>query len=299
MAYPSIPNAVITLTDIVLTPTFWLSIAASWLGSLLLFPVCHFQQWVNSRLVALWRLICMKKGLTGRWLAVYSMNNSPSSLRYELAHIYQLGGGEIRGKIADESTKHKYHFVGRRIANEIIAHYWLNDESEDIGAIRLTLDAYYNRADGSLIVYDSAVKRISSDIKYSLRRLPPFWQIMSFTTVRSSTIHNRGVFSLKRFSEGDTIGRIRLGKELEQGTHTIAIKGRHYDTNPPYRFLNHSCAPNAEVRYRDGKKLDVVAISDILPQDEITINYQSLKESISNEIKECQCPQCKRQRGVS
>jgi SET domain. len=270
-----------------------MSVAASWLGSLLLFPVLPLQQWINARVASLWRLAFARDGLTGRWVSVYSMTNTQDKMRYEKTRVMQLVGGDIRGRIIDNTTHSRYQFVGRRIANDIIAHYWFNDESNDIGTIRLTIDHYNKRADGLLTVQDSAQRRIRN-IRYSLRRLNPMWKIFARAEVRSSPIHERGVFALKMFKEGGKIGVIKFGREKEQGSHTLAVDGHHYDTQKPFRFLNHSCEPNAKINCKGGKKrVEVIALRDIVPQDEITINYHTLQEHISQYIGKCSCPKCK------
>jgi len=47
-------------------------------------------------------------------------------------------------------------------------------------------------------------------------------------------------------------------------------------TNSPARYINHCCLPNAEARIErqdDGKHIMMYALRDILPEEEITIDY--------------------------
>lgn len=76
--------------------------------------------------------------------------------------------------------------------------------------------------------------------------------------------------------------------------------GRHLEVPPPdrdrhredlsdhhpWRFLNHSCAPNAAVRGRD-----VLATRDVLPGEEITFDYETTEWELADPFP-CRCTHC-------
>ena len=88
--------------------------------------------------------------------------------------------------------------------------------------------------------------------------------------VDDSQIHGKGLFAKDHIVQGEVIG-IANGEHTEQdGPHVLWLtdeSGFHVQCN--MRFINHSDEPNAV--YYD--TLEVCAIRDITPGEEITHNY--------------------------
>jgi len=90
---------------------------------------------------------------------------------------------------------------------------------------------------------------------------------------RTSPVHGRGVFALRRFREGQYIGTFEGSPTTKDGTYVLwvieddgsetGIRGEN-----DLRFLNHSRRPNAELRADD-----LHALRNIQPGAEICIHY--------------------------
>ena len=82
---------------------------------------------------------------------------------------------------------------------------------------------------------------------------------------------NKGVFATKDFGKDDFIGFFE-GNSIEKPTEYSVQFGENYHIEPllktPFRFLNHSCEPNAYFRGRN-----LYAINDIKTECQITIDY--------------------------
>ena len=91
--------------------------------------------------------------------------------------------------------------------------------------------------------------------------------------VDESTIHGKGLFAKSHIPAGEVIG-IASGEQTdEDGPHVLWINdeiGFHVQCD--MRFINHSEEPNA--CYYD--TLEVCAIRDIAPGEEITHNYEGI-----------------------
>lgn len=104
--------------------------------------------------------------------------------------------------------------------------------------------------------------------------------VLPMVQVGPSTI-GTGVFAARQFRKGQLIGEIRgqIIHGLDDVTsYCIELdETRSLEPDAPFRFLNHSCEPNAEVFSWDepGEK-DVVylqALRTIRPGEELTIDY--------------------------
>jgi len=104
--------------------------------------------------------------------------------------------------------------------------------------------------------------------------------------VRDSKIHGKGIFSRSFIPKDDLVIVIRGDvidgnecerREDEEDNVYIFWNGDdcYIDTNNhgKIRFINHDCDPNSEVMDRDEETLNLVAIKDIYPDEEITIDY--------------------------
>lgn len=101
--------------------------------------------------------------------------------------------------------------------------------------------------------------------------------------VKPSGIEGLGLYAGRRYHAGERIHRIIVLREItadsplreelgERFDHCDYPDGRVVLIGFPSRHLNHSCDPNAYLRY-DGNDSDVVARQPIEAGDEITIDY--------------------------
>jgi SET domain-containing protein len=102
---------------------------------------------------------------------------------------------------------------------------------------------------------------------------------------RESAIDGTGLFAGQAIRKGTRIARY-VGERIDKGEANRRCEaGNHFiftlddawdiDGNVPenlVRFANHSCAPNCE-SVVEGDEVWVVAIRDIVAQEEITYNY--------------------------
>jgi hypothetical protein len=118
------------------------------------------------------------------------------------------------------------------------------------------------------------------------------WQ--SRVRVGDTTV-GRGVFALRRFRPGKIIGVIQgiVCHDPEYGSAYCMDLGENRSLEPiaPFRYLNHSCEPNAEIvsianapRQRTDQ-LFLEAVREIRPGDQITIDYAWS----SDDAIPCQC----------
>jgi hypothetical protein len=96
-----------------------------------------------------------------------------------------------------------------------------------------------------------------------------------------------GVFSRRFYSDGELIGEI-LGTVIASPDHTSAYcysmgDERSLEPDAPFKYLNHSCQPNALFECHDIKvakggaverRVFVLAFDFIRPGEEITIDYR-------------------------
>ncbi len=101
--------------------------------------------------------------------------------------------------------------------------------------------------------------------------------------IKPSSIEGLGVFAARRFAAGDLIRRINVVREIsvdaplredlgERFEHQSYPDDRVVLIGPPDRHVNHSCDPNAYVRY-EGDAVYTVARRDIEGGEEITYDY--------------------------
>ena len=120
--------------------------------------------------------------------------------------------------------------------------------------------------------------------------------------IRDSTIQGRGVYAKHAFNAGEIVLRWDLSHTIPNDQlATLPDDERRY-THPfdeqrtlivqaPERFVNHSCAPNTEVRdFCD------VAIRRIEVDEEITSDYGDVGAAVGFECK-CGSDQCRKKIG--
>ncbi|MBF0483504.1 MAG: SET domain-containing protein-lysine N-methyltransferase [Candidatus Omnitrophica bacterium] len=117
-----------------------------------------------------------------------------------------------------------------------------------------------------------------------------------YITVKSSSIHNNGVFAKKNIPAGtkiiEYVGEKITKKEAERrfnetfkkaqnseehgAVYLFHLNSRYdIDGNVPYnpaRFINHSCKPNCEVKIIKGH-IWVIALANIKNSEELSYNY--------------------------
>jgi len=123
-------------------------------------------------------------------------------------------------------------------------------------------------------------------------------------TVAKSAIHGKGCFATVRFRRRKKIaeytGERITNAEAERRGHrrVLRISGldQRYSVDGSRggngtHYINHSCRPNAYMQ-TIGKRLIVLALHDIRPGEEITVDYVS---SMHSDRKRCTCkaPGCR------
>jgi hypothetical protein len=207
----------------------------------------------NSRILSLWRTIWRQPPtFTGKWLAVYDVPEGDHVTRQtEILRCAHITGNELSGHIENENTKDKYTFGGHFIFDEVVGHYWSDIETRDIGTFKLKPKT--ERRDiltGVVTLYHSKTGRTEPAINYSWYRYPGWLKelyIKIFSPVRLSfsEIDGVGLVAKTRFMGQQIIGTLKLGSEMAQSKYTISFNGKHFEVKKPWRFLNHSCDPNA------------------------------------------------------
>lgn len=76
--------------------------------------------------------------------------------------------------------------------------------------------------------------------------------------MRASPIHGRGMFAVKSVSAGDVLA-------------PVIVQGHRA---PPARYTNHSAHPNARFSLQPDGEVLMVALRDIAPDEEVTIDYR-------------------------
>ncbi len=104
--------------------------------------------------------------------------------------------------------------------------------------------------------------------------------------VKPSAIDGLGAFAAEAIPARRKIGEIRgeaiSVREARQRARGLArimiveVSGRRAidasSSTDPLRFTNHSCAPNAVLRIRQGR-IELYAMRDLVPGEELTVNY--------------------------
>lgn len=117
---------------------------------------------------------------------------------------------------------------------------------------------------------------------------------MKSIQVGKSSIHGRGVFVTRKVAKGDIISRLQGEMRMKKNRSVqdalanpdwVGIaKNRWIDPIPPYKYINHSCEPSAGIK----GTVTMVALRDLKPRDEITIDYSTIEED-KNWHMRCSC----------
>jgi len=91
--------------------------------------------------------------------------------------------------------------------------------------------------------------------------------------VTTSNIHGKGLFARKRIKAGTLIGQIEGRPTKTDGPYVLWLsQHKGVEVQCQLKYINHSDEPNAI--YYD--TLEVMALRDINPDEEITHNYDSV-----------------------
>lgn len=140
---------------------------------------------------------------------------------------------------------------------------------------------------------------------------------MQFILVKSSKIHNKGVFAKKDISKGTKVieyvgekitkaeAERRAERQLKNSKNHSVDGGvyifelnKKYDIDGkvswnPAQFINHSCDPNCEVENIQGH-LWIIAVKEIKKGEEITYNYGYDLENYEDHPCRCGSKNCKK-----
>ncbi|MDP3916886.1 MAG: SET domain-containing protein-lysine N-methyltransferase [Nanoarchaeota archaeon] len=135
-------------------------------------------------------------------------------------------------------------------------------------------------------------------------------QSNKFIEVRTSQIHNNGVFAKRDISKGTYIieykGRIISNDEADKISEREVSDGVVYlfeiddnrtldggsVKNNDAKYINHSCSPNAE-SLNDNDRIWIVALRDIKSGEEITYDYCLETEDPDDHPCRCGALNCK------
>ena len=123
-------------------------------------------------------------------------------------------------------------------------------------------------------------------------------------TFRKSSIHGTGGFARKPIAKGarmieyvgEAMDKAESARRCEANNEYIFTLNDHMDIDGnvawnPARFLNHSCAPNAEAEI-EGDRIWIIALRDLAPGEEITFNYGFDLDDYREYPCKCGAPNC-------
>ena len=127
---------------------------------------------------------------------------------------------------------------------------------------------------------------------------------MKIIEIKSSTIDGTGCFAMRKTEKatpvieyvGEKISKAESLRRCEQYNYYIFALDEEFDLDGnvgwnPAKFINHSCAPNGEAQWIDGK-IWIVAIRDIEAGEEITFNYSYDLEDYKEHPCRCGAASC-------
>ncbi len=163
----------------------------------------------------------------------------------------------------------------------------------------------YNSRSGFTRGQHERIKRSPPEICMTLFPSDPHEENnQEFVQVEETHI-GKGVFAVRSYPATAVIGKITgdlIFDEQYGSNYSFEYDdGVQLEPNAPFRFLNHSCEPNCEFDLLDEPKQDgeslhdghlhVVALRDIAPGEELTIEYNW--PATSAIICQCGTPSCR------
>ncbi len=107
--------------------------------------------------------------------------------------------------------------------------------------------------------------------------------------IRKSNIEGKGAFALSDFKKGELILKLNLSHLIDnkkpRKKYVGIINGKYYLIQPPERYVNHSCSPNAYI-----KNSHYIAKRNIKKGEEITEDYTKMDKNFS--CKGCNAKNC-------
>jgi SET domain-containing protein len=127
--------------------------------------------------------------------------------------------------------------------------------------------------------------------------------------VRRSTVEGFGVFARRAFAAGELIRVVNVVREItadaplrpedgERAEHCAHDDGKVLLYGSPDRYYNHSCDPNAWVRYRSGR-IEIVGRRMIPAGVEIRVDYLVNNSGGNSWPCNCGAARCRRMTGSS
>lgn len=121
---------------------------------------------------------------------------------------------------------------------------------------------------------------------------------------RSSGIHGTGAFAVGEIPEnarvieylGEKIDKAESSRRCELNNPYIFSLDENWDLDGdvqenPARFINHSCSPNCESQFLDGR-IWIISLRIIQPGEEITFNYGYDLDDLEDHPCACGSPNC-------
>ncbi len=110
--------------------------------------------------------------------------------------------------------------------------------------------------------------------------------------VRPSKIHGKGVFATRRASPKELIFATTNFAVLPNPSYESVQRrlAEHIVESRVFRWVNHSCCRNAEVRFVR-HEIQLVAMAEIQPDDEVVCDYMLTEDSIPTPFL-CNCGHC-------
>ena len=241
--------------------------------------IWNLQKWVFWGLARLF--FRADRRMEGIWLTVFADNGS---IHEEIVDAVQLGKW-VRGRIHYHERTRLYAFSGTMQGDVLVARY----ETLGRGSVRdrgsFTLAG--NRV-GELLVLDGCYAW-TDDRTQRPRADEYIWvkqgntKIPDRVTSHQSDIEGTGVFTTRKFAQGEILGYFE-GSPIDHGTkHSLTLDARQIEPVGVLRSLNHTCKPTAKFRDRW-----LVVEQDIGEDQEVTIDY-TITESMIKDGFECNC----------
>lgn len=112
------------------------------------------------------------------------------------------------------------------------------------------------------------IKLVTNFLEAINKKKNPDNLIIKNFKIKDSGIHGKGVFATKK---------IKKGEHINVALYKVKGEDDWHDTTQFGAFLNHSYEPNARTRY-EGNLYRTYAVSNIEPDDEITVDYTKNKD---------------------
>lgn len=125
-----------------------------------------------------------------------------------------------------------------------------------------------------------------------------------YLEVRQSAIHGTGGYARRTIPAGtriieyvgESISKAESERRCEAGNEYIFTIDEQWDLDGkvawnPARFINHSCAPNCEAEWDEGR-IFINALRDIQPGEELTFNYNYDLEDYHEHPCRCGTTEC-------